>query len=133
MLRHSRGIVVFIFAGAKRIHSDGIARVLPERGDLLWGFVSQHTLVFFMAEEKVTASQTTIEEIFLKVMESYSVSNAEDADVRMTTAQIHAKVFAFYPSECFTPDLIYGLMKKAGFTFEVTGSEMDFYWLLKEK
>jgi hypothetical protein len=73
-----------------------------------------------------------LDEIFSKLMEQYEPATPETAELRMTTQQIYSQMISFFPSE-YTAEVICDLMKKSGFTFEIAGSGMDFYWLLKAK
>lgn len=81
---------------------------------------------------KAAVSKEKLQEIFSAIKNQYEPATADDATVRMTTKQIFNKIFSFYPSE-FNPDVIYELMQEANFKYEITGSSMNFYWLLKEK
>lgn len=56
----------------------------------------------------------------------------KDADLHLTTRDIYNKLYAHYPSEELTTELVAEWMIHGGFTFMDVG-EFDLEWLLKEK
>lgn len=56
-----------------------------------------------------------------------------DADLQLSTEEIHRKIVQHYPVDFITIDLVYEKLDEEGFKAISPKSKLDFIWLLKKR
>jgi hypothetical protein len=87
------------------------------------------------SDKDKAAPSPELQKIFDFILTKFTPAEKSiDADLRMTTDEVHRRIISFFPDYTITPLQVFSLLEKANFKYDTKpGTSMEFFWLIKKK
>lgn len=99
-----------------------------------FGVYCSHRPGFIIMTEKENKTDAFLGDVFNYILSKYKPAiSAEDATVKLTTADIFTQLQQLCPSSAYDAEDVYYMMDSSGFKYHSQGNDLSFVWLMKPR